>query len=241
MLRVARSWVSIFSGVVLMAVAGFAVGMCRAEETGSVRDVSGFDSVSFSTSGELIVTQGEREALEITARAADLPRIVTEVRGGTLYIGRKGSGSVFSLRNPVFRLTMKRIAALESHGSGKITVQGLSASSLRLLSSSSGGISIDSLAADSLDVRISSSGSIRVAGSVEEQDIRLSSSGSYLAKNLASRTARVTVSSSGGATLRVSDSLEANVTSSGDVRYYGNPPRVRGNVTSSGRLVSLRE
>ena len=108
-----------------------------------------------------------------------------------------------------------------------------------LASFEASGISIDSLAAGSLDVQIVSSGSFRVAGRVEQQDIILSSSGNYLARNLTSRTASVRASSSGTATLRVSDSLEADITSSGDVRYYGNPHRVDGKATSSGRLVRL--
>jgi hypothetical protein len=234
-----RLSVSIFSGIALIALASFAAGCYGARQTGSVRDVRGFDSVSFNTSGELIITMGDREALEIVARESELTNIVTEVRGGTLFIGREGTGPGFSFSPPVFRLTMKTIAGLETHSSGKIAANSLRASSLRIQISSSGGISIDSLAADSLDVQISSSGSFSVAGRVERQTIRLSSSGSYLARNLASRTARVKVSSSGNATLRVSDSLEADITSSGDVRYYGNPPQVDGNVTSSGRLVRL--
>jgi hypothetical protein len=239
MRHVGRTWVLVFTSLVFLTVAGFEARPLGIRETGSVRNVSGFDSVSFGTGGELIIMQGDREALEIEASAADLSNIVTEVRGGTLYIGREGRGSAFSFRPPVFRLTMKRIAALETHSSGKITAKGIRASSLRIGISSSGGISIDSLVADSLNVQISSSGSVSVAGRVEQQDIRLSSSGNYSARNLASRTARVAVSSSGAATVRVSDGLEADVTSSGDVRYYGNPPRVKGNVTSSGRLVSL--
>jgi DUF4097 and DUF4098 domain-containing protein YvlB len=239
MVRVGRSWLLIFGSIVLIALAGFEAGARGAEEAGSVRNVRGFDSVSFGTSGRLIITQGDREALEIEAAAGDLRNIVTEVRGSTLYIGREGTGSVFSIRPPVFRLTMTKIAALETHSSGRIEVNNLRARALKIRISSSGGISIDSLVAESLDVQVSSSGSFSVAGSVEQQDIRLSSSGNYLAKNLASTRARVTVSSSGSATLRVSESLDANVTSSGDVRYYGNPPRVKGNVTSSGRLVRL--
>jgi hypothetical protein len=239
MFHVCRSWVWILSSIVLIALAPFEASAHGAEETGSLRDVGGFDSVSFGTGGELVITQGDREALEIVARESALPSIVTEVRGGTLYIGREGTGSAFSVNPPLFRLTMTKIAGLETHSSGKITANSLRASSLRIRISSSGGITIDSLTADSLDVQVSSSGSLNVAGTVEQQDIRLTSSGNYFARNLASRTARVSVSSSGDATLRVSDSLEANVTSSGDVRYYGNPPRVNGNVTSSGKLVRL--
>jgi hypothetical protein len=231
----------IFGGIAFFALASFEADAYGPRETRSVREVRGFDSVSFNTSGELIITQGDRETLEIVAKASDMANIVTEVRGGTLFIGRQGSGPAFSFTPPVFRLAMKSVAALETHSSGKITANDLRASSLRIQISSSGGISIDALDADSLDVQISSSGSCSVAGRVERQDIRLSSSGNYLAGNLASRTAKVSVSSSGDATLRVSGSLEASVTSSGGVRYYGNPPRVQANVTSSGRLVRIGE
>ncbi len=227
----------IFIVITLLALAGFQAGAFGERERGAVRDVAGFDSVTFSTSGEVIITQGDREALEIEAMAGDLPNIVTEVRGSTLHIGREGPS--FSFRPPIFRLTMRTIAALQTSSSGKISARDISTGSLRLQISSSGGITIDSLAANSLEVQISSSGSVSVAGAVEQQNIRLSSSGSYSAKNLTSRTAKVNVSSSGSATLSVAESLEANITSSGSVRYYGNPPQVNGNVTSSGRLVRL--
>lgn len=232
---------SIISGIVFMALVCFEAAAFGGPEVKSVREVSGFESVSFSTSGELIITQGDRESLEIEALAGDLPKIVTQVRGGTLFISTEAKGSFPPFHAPVFRLTMKRIAALESHSSGGISVNELPADSLRILISSSGGISIGSLSADSLEVRISSSGSFRVAGSVVQQNILLSSSGSYFGGQLASSTASVRATSSGTATLRVSDSLEAAVTSSGNVRYYGNPEVRNARVTSSGRLVKLGE
>ncbi len=236
-MRLKRSWASIAGCIAFIVLASSSAGALGERETGEVRDVRGFDSVSFGTSGEVVLVQGDQEALEIVARAGDLPNIVTEVRGGTLYIGRKGPS--FSFRLPLFHLTMKNVAGLETRSSGKITANGLRAGALRIQISSSGSISIYSLEADSLDAQISSSGSFNVTGRVERQDVRLSSSGSYLAKDLESRTAKVNASSSGSAILRVSDSLEANASSSGSVRYYGNPPSVNGNVTSSGRLIRL--
>ena len=235
---VGRSWFSIFSSIVLVTMVGFEAGALGAAETRSVRDLGAFDSVSLGTNGVLIITQGDREALEIEASPRDLPRFLTEVRGGTLHIGRAGAESAFFLRPPIFRLTLKTLAGLETHSSGRIEAKGLRASVLAIRISSSGNISIDSLACDSLDAQIVSSGSLSISGTVERQDIRLSSSGNYFAKDFASRVARVVVSSSGGATLRVSDTLAATVTSSGDARFYGNP-QVSGNVTSSGRLVRL--
>lgn len=239
MLSMRRISAAALGAVALLALASFRAGAYGPRETGAIRDVRGFDSVSLDTSGELIITQGDQEALEIVARESDLPNITTQVSGGTLAIGRRGSGPLFPFSQPVFRLTMKKVAALRTHSSGKITVNGLRAGSLRLQISSSGGITIDGLEAGALDVQLSSSGSLRVAGRVERQEVRISSSGSYLAGDLESRSASVRVSSSGSATVRVSESLEANLSSSGGVRYYGNPPRVQANVTSSGRLVRL--
>ena len=227
------------SGIVCMAMICLEACAIGEWETGSIREISGFENVRFAIPGELIVTEGDREMLEIEALASDLPNILSEVRDGTLSIGRQGAEPFSPFRAPVFRLTVKKIAALENHSSGRITAGELSAETLRILISSSGGVTIDSLAAESLEVRISSSGSVRVAGDVNRQNILLTSSGSYAGGQLESRTAIARVSSSGSATLRVSDSLEAVISSSGDVRYYGNPPVKNLRVTSSGRAVRL--
>lgn len=239
MLGTRKHLITFLSGIALFALACVNAGALGMREARSVREVGGFDSVRFGTSGELIITQGDREALEIVARADDLPNLVTEVSNGTLSIGREGAAPLFSLRAPVFRLTMKTIRSLEAHSSGRISARDLRADSLRVRISSSGDVSIASLAASALEVVISSSGSLRVAGEVDRQDVLLSSSGSYSAADLVSKTARVRAVSSGSATLRVSDGLDATVSSSGDVRYFGSPQGVNGKVTSSGRLVKL--
>lgn len=239
--RAGKGTISIIISIVFMAVICLQACAIGEWETGSIREISGFENVSFAIAGELIVTQGDRETLEIEALSSDLPNIVTEVLDGTLSIGRQGEEPFLPFRAPIFRLTVKKIAALENHSSGRITTGELSADTLRILISSSGGVSIDSLAAESLEVRISSSGSVRVAGDVKQQNILLTSSGSYAGGQLESRSAIVRVSSSGSATLRVSDSLEAVVSSSGDVCYYGNPPVKNLRVTSSGRAVRLGE
>jgi hypothetical protein len=239
MISKSRFSIAILGALALLALAGLQACAYGARETGAVREVSGFDGVSFSTAGRLFISQGDREAMEITAGAAELANLVTEVRGGKLFIGRKEGAPAFSLSSPVFRLTMRKVASIETHSSGSVAAKDLSADSLRIQISSSGGVAIETLSAGSLEVQISSSGSLKLSGSVELQDVSLSSSGSYSAGSLESRTAKVRVSSSGSATLRVSDSLEASVTSSGAVRYYGNPPQVNSEVTSSGRLVRL--
>jgi hypothetical protein len=134
---------------------------------------------------------------------------------------------------------MKKIAGLATSSSGSIRAASVATDGLRVTISSSGSITIDRLTARTLDVSISSSGSLTVAGTADRQTVQLSSSGEYRAENLASRDASVGISSSGIATVRVSERLDARISSSGDVRYRGNPPRVTSNTSSSGRVVKL--
>ena len=219
-----RPWVTTLGALLLVLMVAFEADGLGATES-VIRDVKGFDSVVFATSGELIVTQGDQEALQIVARpnrsAGHRDR---GARQDALHWLGRASGPAFSLRPPVFRLSMKTVARLEALSSGTISVRDLHTGSLRIRISSSGGISINSLTADTLEARISSSGSFTAAGTVGVQDVVLSSSRQYRASGLASTTARIVASSSGSAILRVAESLEANVTSSGSVRYYGNPP-----------------
>jgi hypothetical protein len=229
-------WVLI--GIVLMAFLSLEACAFGTIEARSVREVGGFDSVSFDMNGKLIIVQGDRESLEIKARAEDLEAIVTEVRDGTLHIGRRGPQRTFQLRAPVFTLTVRTLARLEAHSSGSISAGTIRTDMLQITISSSGSIAIGALAASSLEATLHSSGSLRLAGSVNAQSILLTSSGSYSGGGLASRTAAVRSMSSGSAAVRVSDTLVADLRSSGNVRYHGNPV-VNGKVTSSGRLFKL--
>jgi hypothetical protein len=210
-----------------------------AAETGSsVREVRGFDRVELSTRGALVLTQGGTESLEIDASAADLAQIATEVSGGTLRISQVNPGP--GPRGPVtYRLAMRKVAGLSTSSSGSIKAASVETDALRISISSSGPIAVDRLEARTLDVTLSSSGNCSLAGSVERQAVHLSSSGQYQAGDLASREASVNVSSSGSATVRVADRLDVVISSSGNVRYHGNPSRVTPRISSSGKLLKL--
>jgi carbon monoxide dehydrogenase subunit G len=174
----------------------------------------------------------------IEASADDLSRISTGVVARTLRIAQVSPGR--SPRGPVtYRLTMRSIAGLATSSSGSIHATTVETDTLRITISSSGSVIIDSLAARTVDVIISSSGDCTLSGTVDRQTVRISSSGEYRAADLASREASVQLTSSGEATLRVAERLEARISSSGDVRYRGNPPRVTTHTSSSGRVIKL--
>ena len=208
------------------------------EGGGAVRDVRDFDGVEISIVGEVILTQGSTESLEIEASSADLARISTVVRQGTLHIDRMWPDD--NPRGPItFRLSMKTISGLRTTSACSIRTDALTTDSLRISIQSSGSVEVKSLKARTLDLEMNSSGDCTLAGSVDRQSVLINSSGNYLAADLVSRVATLKLNSSGTATIRVSDALSASLSSSGDVRYHGSPATVTATSASSGKVVKL--
>jgi len=95
------------------------------------------------------------------------------------------------------------------------------------------------LNAQLLEANIRSSGNLNIGGGeVKKQNIVLNSSGDYKAQNLESDESDVSLISSGNAAIRVRDQLRADLHSSGDLRYRGNPT-VNLNKGSSGNLIHI--
>jgi hypothetical protein len=88
-------------------------------------------------------------------------------------------------------------------------------------------------------VKISSSGEVEISGGqIQKQNIDISSSGDYQARDMASTTADIDLTSSGSATVWVSDRLSGSLSSSGNIYYVGNP-EVDVKTTSSGRITQI--
>lgn len=186
------------------------------------REVSGFDSVDLSGAGDVIITQGEGESLTIETDDNIMEYITSEVRGGTLYLGTEELTNVMPTRL-VFTLGVDELNAVDVSGSGSIEAASIETDSLELGISGSGSVDVDSLTADELNVSISGSGDVRLAGETPEQDIDISGSGQYEAGDLLSESVVVSISGSGEATIWTTSSLDADVSGSGTVNYYGTP------------------
>ncbi len=206
-----------------------------------VRQVSGFDRVSLSSIGTMVITQGDQEALEIEAQRYVTRRILSTVRNGTLNIGFGGGtffGEAIPTRGITYRLTVKQLSAIAFSGAGSIRSEGLSADRLEIRATGVGTVNIDNLEAEELDVLLGGVGAVEVAGEVGDQEVILSSVGEYRAGDLRSRSASVRLSGAGRSTLWVEDSLRVRISGLGSVEYYGQPT-VDSEITGLGRLVEL--
>ena len=194
------------------------------------RQVRGFDRVSLTGSGEVMLTQGDGESLTVETDENVMPYVIAEVDGGTLTLGTK-SGVSISTTRLVFTLSVQDLDGMAVTGSGNINVERFDTDRLEIEVTGSGNVRIDALAAQAAQVRITGSGNVDLAGQVTGQEVTLGGSGQYRGGDLRSETASVTVSGSGDATLWATGSLDARVTGSGSVRYYGDPQT---NVSGSG-------
>ncbi len=222
------------------------------------RELPAFSAVHVYSSVQVTIETGPEQRVVASTDDNILPYLRTEVEGDTLIVdlGAEGDNvSIMAAQHPptvaistpaidelvvnssgditAEALTGEQVA-VETNSSGDIDVDAISADSLRIVANSSGSITIGHLQATALDARLNSSGSVAIAGEVQSQNVQLTSSGSYEAAELRSADASAQLSSSGNATLWVTGSLRGEASSSGNVRYYGEPPDVHGEVTALG-------
>jgi hypothetical protein len=206
-------------------------------EARAVRDFTGVD---LSGTGTLVITQGATEALTIEAEDNILAVLTSEVRGDTLRLGVEEGVSIRPTKPIRYTLAVKNLDDVKLSGSGRIEIGALRTERLAVRISGSGDATIGGLSATTLAVTVSGSGDIEAAGTVTRQEISISGSGAYAAEGLASREARVSASGNGRATVRVADTLDVQISGSGDIAYIGTP-RVATDISGAGKVNRLAE
>ena len=196
------------------------------------RSVTGATGVNLSGVANLTIEQGAPEELILETDDNLMAFILTDVQNGILVISKDPTVSLRPSRSQgtgiEAHLTLSSIDSITLSGVGGITVpDDLTTTQLELTLSGVGDIDIFNLDAQTLDVLISGIGDISVDGQVDDQLITLTlgSIGDYDAGNLSSETVDVEIAGGKSATVRVSTTLNANITGSGSVFYHGSPTR----------------
>lgn len=231
-------------GVGLFAVFALLITSCAGQiGSGRVvseqRQVSGFDTVVLSGSGEMTITQGAGEALTIEAEDNLISLIESKVTGKTLTIGGRPGAVIITPRRPIkYALTVKDLRELDISGAAAVRAESLGTDQLRVSLSGAGSIEISGLEATSLQASTSGAGGLKFVGTVSDQRVQLSGLGGYEAGDLRSQRAQVTISGAGGATVWATESLDVNISGAGSVRYYGSPS-VNQEISGAGGVTGL--
>jgi len=202
------------------------------------REVSGFNGISHTGIGRVIITQGDTESLTIQADDNLMEYITSEVKNDTLELGFDENVRFDSTSSITFTVGAIGIAEIGTTGTGSIELDELGTKNLHILKTGTGSISIGSLTATDLVVNADGTGKIEIAGTVVNQELDLKGTGNYDAPDLESQTADVGVTGTGSVVLWVLDSLDVEIVGISKVSYYGNP-NVTQSITGTGGLTSL--
>jgi hypothetical protein len=232
----------------LLVVATIALSACSTttvrgsgnvvEESREVSDISG---VNLATIGDLTIAVGDTESLRIEAEDNLMEYFETSVRNGKLRIETQDNVRLETTKPVHYYLTVTGLDTIEITSAGNIEAPDLVAGEFSITISSAGDLKMGDLNADTLEVDIGSTGNLDIAGGeVKSQDITIGSTGNYTAQDLASDEAEVRLRSTGSATIWVRDQLQANLSSSGDLRYRGDPT-VDATTSSTGEVIQIGE
>jgi len=167
------------------------------------RPVAGYNAISLSGVGRLIVTQTGQESFTITADDNIVPLISSEVQDGLLTVSDPPNTDLKPSQIIVYRITVENIDAIRI--SGVVNA------------------SVDDILTAGFTAEISGVTTLVITGSTTDQRVSLSGVSTYLAEGLMSETARVTGSGVIGVVLTVSNLLDGDVCGVGSISYVGMP------------------
>ncbi len=183
------------------------------------RGVSGFDGITVSGAGLVIVEQTGYESLHITTDDNILRYIVTAVRGGggggMLVMGARSNTSIAPSDGIVYHLTVRSLNEISI--SGAVEVEALD---------------IDT---DGLIVTMSGATHVDVAGVVDWQDVQTSGASSYWGRDLFSWVAIVQASGSSVVVVNARERLTASASGVALIEWVGRP-QVIGNVSGGATI-----
>ncbi len=209
----------------------FSVGFLFAQNTvvhdanAEVRHVSSFHAIEVSNGIDLIIKQGNEEAVAVSASSPEIrSRIKTEVENGKLkiYFDNKDWNNRNNKNQLKAYVSFKNIDALTANSGADASTDGnINVNDLSIGLSSGAGFN-GSVTAAHLYVDQSSGSDMHIKGKVNDLKITTSSGSNFEGYELASENCKANASSGSGIEITVNKELNAEASSGGDINYKGN-------------------
>jgi hypothetical protein len=239
---VKKNWVSFLLAVLLLSACGLPVRYTEVRGSGELatimRPLPAINAVELDGIGRLIIQQGDRTSLEITAENNLINYLKTVPKGTSLHIYIEDHVNLRPTSDIIYRLTVKDLRRITVGGLGQIEVKPLRVDQLDIRLSGNNSVMIEDLAAGRFSLEASGLGGIEISGAVDSQDVRISGMGNYGAGSLQSRKARVEISGAGSALVWVTEEMDADLSGAGSIQYYGSPV-VSADISGAGSVTSL--
>jgi len=209
--------------------------------TAEAPPVGPFTRVGLNGFAELVLVQGDREAVTIEASPRATARIRVRAADGRLSIDAVEDRPWWRFlahgtpRPPRITVHFRNLESLDISGAVKVAAGSIETERLAVEASGATSVKVDALRARSL--RFSGSGAVKgeFAGVLDDQSVAIAGAGDYRAAALESQTATIAVSGAGRAVVRVAQRLDAEISGAGSIEYIGDPV-VRDRISGAGRI-----
>jgi hypothetical protein len=186
--------------------------------TSDTRSVPSFSSVAANGDVDVEIHASETDKVIVTGYQNLVPVYKTKVRDGRLTL--EFEDQYWNVRNNNIKVDVytRDVDGVIMNGSGDIYV-GADA------------------AAENMNAEINGSGNITIStNNCHEMNLKVNGSGDINARSAHAENSDVRISGSGDIKLTVHSYLDAHITGSGNIDYWGNPERVDTEISGSGKI-----
>lgn len=200
------------------------------------RQVSDFTGIDISSAIKVVLTQGNTEKLILEGDDDMLERVITEVRGNTLFIKLKDGTYNKTSQEVTAHLTFKNLSRIDL--SGAVTLTGTNSMKFNDLNlDCSGATKIDmNLTANKLDADFSGASTLKLEGTVQTLDMDISGASKIEASSLIAKNCYLDCSGASTVTIHVTDKLRAEGSGASKISYKGNPAVVETDMSGASKV-----
>lgn len=180
------------------------------------QNLPSYNAVIIKGSFDVNYYRKNKSSATISANRNLIPFVNASVKNNTLYLKMDKS---YSTRKPI-------VIDIFSPNLNAVTVHGAS------------DVHLNAIRADNFKIHLTGSGDITANGRTNKLNIIISGSGDIEAKKLIAQKTNVELKGSADIELTAQKALNINISGSGDVTYFGNPPQISKNISGSGEITS---
>jgi hypothetical protein len=233
-----KNWFSVKTSLFVICLLTVLTGMANVGGDGKVikeeRSISGFKGVSVHNAIHLIIDQGSTEKVTVEAEEDIMHHLYTEVSGGILKIGVRGSVNNTGEMNVY--VTLKEINSIEAGSAARVECTGkIETGDLKISTGSASSVKMD-LKCDKLEIRTSSASKIRISGNAQSIDTESSSASSIDLAELKAEKGEIEASSAASVKVQVTREVDAKASSGAGITITGNPSSKNSDSSSGGSV-----
>lgn len=218
----------------LFIVLAFLSLVSYAQQT-ETRNIGPFTGVKAAEGIDVYLKKGDKESARVEVTGTDPSNVLTEISGSYLKIHMRDGNYRGNVNAKVY-VTYVKVNKLSASSAGSIFSEGPIRSTEMEVSASSAGTVEINIETVSLSASASSAGDMELTGKAKSAFFECSSAGVIDAYDLEAENVEGDASSAGNIKLSVTKSLEARASSSGTIRYRGNPDKNNTSSSSGGSV-----